>query len=98
MARYLYRCSDGRPYGYIDEDIGDPMLYTLDRQWLGYISDDGASVYDPDGRPLFSISDGYFCDASGAAVLYYNEEEAEMEEEEKELPPLTMPDGNPPVM
>ena len=31
MARYLYRCSDGAPYGYIDEEGGtDAMLYTLD--------------------------------------------------------------------
>jgi hypothetical protein len=66
MARYLHRCSDGKPYGYIDEDIGDPMLYTLEGQWAGYISDDG--VYGPDGALLFSISDGYFYDASGAAT------------------------------
>jgi hypothetical protein len=31
MARYLYRCADGAPHGYIDEEGGtDPMLYTLD--------------------------------------------------------------------
>jgi len=67
MARYLHRCSDGAPCYYLDEDgAGNPMLYTVDGIWAGYVSSDGASVYAPDRRLLFSISDGYFRDASGA--------------------------------
>jgi hypothetical protein len=70
MARYLYRCSDGAPYGYIDEEGGtDAMLYTLDGRWLGYVSADGGNVFSPSGQPVFYIADNYFCDASGP-VLY----------------------------
>jgi hypothetical protein len=95
MALYLYRCSDGAPCYYIDEDGGPgPMLYTLDNQWVGYIDSDRTGVFAPNRELLFSISDNYFCDASGAAVLYFNEEEAETESEERERPPLTMPEGD----
>jgi hypothetical protein len=70
MARYLYRCADGAPHGYIDEEGGtDPMLYTLDGRWLGYVSADGGNVFSPSGQPVFYIADNYFCDASGP-VLY----------------------------
>ena len=83
MARYLHRIGDGASFGYIDEDGGpDKMLYTRDGTWLGFITDDGGSVNGPDGVPLFSIADGYFYDASGAALLYLGEAEEETEEEE----------------
>jgi hypothetical protein len=51
MARCLYRCSDGAPYGYLDEEGGtDPMLYTLDGQWVGYFGTDGKGVFSPGGQ------------------------------------------------
>jgi hypothetical protein len=74
MARYLYRCSDGAPHGYIDEEGGtDAMLYTLDGRWLGYVSAGGGNVFSPSGQPVFYIDGCYFCDASGA-VLYSDED------------------------
>jgi hypothetical protein len=88
MPQYLHRVSDGEPVYYVDEDGGpDPMLYTLDAQWVGYISSDGTAVYGPNREFLFSISKGYFCDASGAAVLYCDEEGAD----ESALPELGAP-------
>jgi hypothetical protein len=90
MTRALYRCDTGAPFGYVDDDIGDPMVYALDgrrARWIGYINDDSTSVYDPDGVPLFSILDGYLCNpATGAAVLYFDDEgEAEKGQEDDEL-------------
>ena len=68
MARYLHRCGNGVPFGYIDSDVGDPQIYTCDGTWLGFITDDGGSVIGPDGVPLFSIADGYFYDTDGTAL------------------------------
>jgi hypothetical protein len=90
MSRALYRCSDGVPFGYVDEDIGDPMVYAFDGRrirWIGYINSHSTGVYDPNGVPLFSISDSYLCNpATGAAVLYFGDEgETEKEQEDDEL-------------
>jgi len=81
MARYLHRCSDGAPCYYLDDEGGgDVMGYTLAGDWAFHLDSDGGAAYSPDGRLLFSVSDGYFYDASGAAVLYCDEEGAEGEE------------------
>jgi hypothetical protein len=80
MARYLYRCSDGAPCYYIDEEGGsDPMLYALDGRWVGYITPDGTCACAPDGSPMFSIHEEYFYGANGT-VLYRDEGELEPEE------------------
>jgi hypothetical protein len=73
MARYLHRCSDGAPLFYVDEDVGDPMIYSLHREWIGYISDDRKSVHAPDGRLLWTIDAGYLYDGR-QAVLYFSQE------------------------
>jgi hypothetical protein len=78
MARYLHRCSDGKPCYYVDVEGGDdPMIYGLDNVWVGYIANDGVSVYGPDRQFLYHISEGYFCDSNGVAQLYFGEAEEE---------------------
>jgi hypothetical protein len=54
----------------------------LEGRWAGYFTSTG--VCAPNGQPLFFISENYFCDATGVA-LYYTEEELEPEEEEREI-------------
>jgi hypothetical protein len=84
MGRYLHDIADGRPRYFVDEDTGGaPMLYSLDNQWAGYISDDRSSVYDPDGRPLFQISGDYFYGAGGVVLYSDADDEPELTENEQ---------------
>jgi hypothetical protein len=84
MARYLCDITDGKPRYCLDEDGGaDPMLYTLDNQWAGYISSDGASVLSREGRQLFSISENYFYGAGGVVLYSADDEEPETSESER---------------
>jgi len=83
MACYLCDITDGKPRYLIDQDgDNDPMLYTLDRQWAGYVSSDGASVLSSDGLPLFSIYGNYFYGAGG--TVRYSDGGDEPPEEDQE--------------
>jgi len=57
---YVHGIADGKPHFYMNEERD--YLYDLAGRSVGYI-DDG-TVYTTDGRPWFTLRDGYFFDGA----------------------------------
>jgi hypothetical protein len=71
---YVYSIGDARPVFYLSDECD--YGFTLDGETAFYIdlSNSSNNVYSLDGRPLYYIEEGYFCDASGTAHYYIGDE------------------------